>query len=297
RVGRGPQAAVAFSPDGKLVAVGSLALVRVFDVDSGAEAFKVDRASDGGLAHHIAFSPDGRLLVFGTTGTAGGVEVWELATRTQVRRFATGYGETTRLGVLPGGDRFASAGGEETVTVWELTPAQAKAPSKNELRAAWDALDAPDGAVGFPAAKRLGSAGAGGAEVLAEGVKELLAAQKKINGWVEDLGSASFTVREVAAKELVSQGARALPAVTAASKGDNPDRRDHALEVLRKLEAKNIEVPEHGLTSDTLRLVRAVQSLEDIGTTSAKELLGQIAATAPGRASDEAKAALARMGK
>ncbi|MDY3560388.1 hypothetical protein R5W23_001622 [Gemmata sp. JC673] len=121
RVGRGLRATIAFSPDGKLVTAASLAQVPVFSVADGSEVFKTDRHSEEGLAQHVAFSTDSRLLIIGTSGTAGGVEVWDVASRRLARRFSTGYGDISRLCVFPDGNHIASAGAEEAVTVWHLS--------------------------------------------------------------------------------------------------------------------------------------------------------------------------------
>ncbi len=296
RLGRGQRAAITFSPDGKLVAAASLAQVPVFNTADGTEVFKADRYSEDGYAQHATFSPDSRLLIFGSSGTSGRVEVWEMATRGLVRKFSTGYGGITRVCVFPDGTKLASAGAEEAVTVWDLTYRTDKtAPKANELVTAWAALDS-DAAVGYPAIKLLASAGDRGTDTIARGTKDLLLTQRKIKEWVDDLGSQTFTIREVASKELISLGASALPAVSAATLSEDPEVRDRALEVLRKLQAKGQSAPARGLAGDALRLVRAVQALEEIGTAQAKSLLNEIA-TAGGAPADEAKAALARLKK
>lgn len=292
RLGRGPKATIAFSPDGKLVAAASLAQVPVFNVADGSESFRLERYSEEGAVQHAAFSPDTRLLVFGTSGPGGRVEVRELATRGLVRSFSTGYGGISRLCVFPDGNRVASAGAEEAVTVWEV--AQAAKPSDVSL--AWAALEAQDAATGYPAIKVLASAGDRGTEVIARGAKEALGTQKKIAGWVADLGSRSFTLREVAAKELLAQGARSLPALQGATRSDDTDVRDRAKELIEKLEARDVTVPAHGLAGDDLRLVRAVQALEQIGTPRAVGTLREMASLG-GRPGEEAKATLTRFVK
>jgi hypothetical protein len=82
----------------------------------------------------------------------------------------------------------------------------------------------------------------------------------------------------------------------AASRAKAAEVRSRAADILRKLTAKGIAVPAHGLAGDTLRLIRAVQVLEDIGGTDARTLLARIVRLA-GPAGDEAKAALGRMKK
>lgn len=301
RVQRGPRGTVAFSADGKLVTAVSSAQLTVFSAadgkdDEGREPlYKFERYTDQGQLQHAAFTPDGRHLVVGATGTYGRVEVWELATQGQVRAFTTGYGGTSRLCLFANGTRAASAGAEEAVTVWDLTfRAGTGAPAADDLKRAWADLESSDAAIGSPAVKALAAAGDKGTQVIAGGTKELIASQKKIAEWVADLGSQTFSVREIAIRELVAQGVRAIPAVQAVAKSDDTELRDRAAEVLKKIEDKGGTVPAHGLSPDALRLLRAVQALEDIGTAEAKALLGAIAETG-GRAGAEAKAALARL--
>ncbi len=123
---------------------------------------------------------------------------------------------------------------------------------------------------------------------------EHLAAEKKIRTWVADLGSPTFALRETAAKELLARGARALPAVAAAAGADDSELRDRAREVLGKLTEKGFTLPADGMTEHALRLFRAAQALEDIGTADARAVLAAIAGTT-GRPADEARAALARL--
>ncbi len=303
RVQRGPRGTVAFSVDGKLVTAVSSAQLSVFSAADGKEdegrepLYKFERYTDQGQLQHAAFTPDGRHLVVGATGTYGRVEVWELATQGQVRAFTTGYGGTSRLCLFGNGTRIASAGAEEAVTVWDLTfRAGKEAPKAVELLLAWNELESSDAAVGSPAVKTLAAAGDKGTLVIAGGTKDLIARQKKIAEWVADLRSQTFSVRELAIKELVAQGVRAIPAVQAVAKSDDTELRDRAAEVLKKIEDKGGTVPAHGLSPDTLRLLRTVQALEDIGTADAKMLLGAIADLG-GRVGAEAKAALARLKK
>jgi len=303
RVQRGQKGAVTFSPDGKLVTAVSTAQLAVFDATDGKRSdeyreplYRAERSSDNGAIHHAAFSPDSRLLVVGSAGMYGRVEVWELVTHGMVRALTTGYGGTARLCVFPDGTRAASAGAEEAVTVWDLNLRPDAPPKDTDLRTAWTALLSQDAAIGYPAIKVFVAAGGRGAEFLADAMKALLVDEKKIKEWVEDLGSETFSVRENASQKLVAQGSRALAMLNAVAKSDDPEVRDRAREVLGKLTAKGFSVPPHGLIDDQLRLFRAVQALEEIGTAEAKRVVETIAGTA-GRPGEEAKTVLARWKK
>lgn len=304
RVQRGQKGAVVFAPDGKTVAVASTALLQVFDATDGTDPeeqrkplYQFERYTDEGHVHHLAFTADGRALVAGSGGHYGRVEVWDVATRSLVRTFSTGYGGISRLCVFPNGTRVASAGAEEAVTVWDLTFRTGKtAPGGPELQLAWAQLESPKAEVSWPAVRALAAAGDRGAEVIARGAKELVETRGRIKELITDLGSAQFTTREAATRDLLALGVRALPSVTAATKSEDPEVRDRAADLLKKLNGRGQTVPAHGLAGDDLRMVRAVHALELIATPAARELLKVIAETggAPGA---DAKAALARLPK
>lgn len=304
RVQRGQKGEVNFSSDGKYLTAVSTAQLLVFGAADGkvdgeirSPLFHFERYTDQGQIQHARFSPDNRLLIVGSAGMYGRVEVWELATRDLVRAFVTGYGGTSRLCVFPDGTRVASAGAEEAVTVWDLTFRGNKpAPKADELLSALKDLSSSSAAVGYPAVKVFAAAGDRGTEHLQGVVRETLVTEQKIKAWVEELASNTFSVRENAAKELIAQGIRALPALSAAAKSDDSELRDRAREVLDKLNAKGVTLPASGMMGDTLRLYRAVQALEEIGTDKAKGVLKEIAEIS-GPPGEEAKAALARLKK
>ena len=147
-----PCAAVAFSPDGAMVAATSATMIKVVNTATGEQIAQLDRRDiDDGVFQHVSFSPDSRLIVTGSAGLSGAVHVYELETRTLIRRFTTSLGSIHRLTVLADGSRAVSAGAEEVITLWDLTGRQSKAaPSMDELTAAWADLDALDGAQGRP---------------------------------------------------------------------------------------------------------------------------------------------------
>ena len=122
RLQRAPRAAVAISPDGKMVAATSATMIKVVNPATGEVVAQLDRSEvDDGVFQHIAFSPDGRRIVAGSDGLGGTVQVYDIARRTVIRRFNTSLGSIHRLAVFPDGTRAVSAGAEEVITVWDLT--------------------------------------------------------------------------------------------------------------------------------------------------------------------------------
>jgi len=298
RVQRGQHGTVAFSADGKLIAASSSGLIKVVNASDGTEVFTVGGLFDNGLIEQLEFSPDGRHLLVASEGMTGGIRIWELATQSLVRHFSTGFGTVYRLGLFPDGKRLVSAGAEEAITLWDLTGRHGKdVPKADELLAAWQNLGSLEGATGYPATQTLIAAKARGVETVATGLEELLQTQKNVNRWVKELGSEDFDERELATKELIALGIRALPAVqVAAAKSESPEGRKRANEIVAKLTAKGLRIPESGLAGDPLTLYRAVEVLEAVATPDARKLLKRIAEVG-GTSGEAAKGALARLAK
>lgn len=80
----GPASAVAFSPDGSLVAVGSVGEVRVYDAKDGSK--KATLSGHQGPVFAIAFKPDGSQIATG--GFDGKVRLFDAKTGDLVKEFA-----------------------------------------------------------------------------------------------------------------------------------------------------------------------------------------------------------------
>jgi WD40 repeat protein len=110
--------ALAFSPDGKLLAVADGHVVRLWDTATGAER--------GTLKGHtrmvtaVAFTPDGRLLA--SASTDGQVKLWDLASGAQRGGFDWQVGPVTALALAPDGMRGACGGHKGPIAVWDLDP-------------------------------------------------------------------------------------------------------------------------------------------------------------------------------
>jgi hypothetical protein len=107
---------------------------------------------------------------------------------------------------------------------------------------------------------------------------------------IADLDSEVFAMRDRASRKLERLGDRAEPALRQAQKDRlSPELHERIEKRLARLETA-------GLSPDTLRVVRAVETLEHAGTAEARQLLAKLATGAPeARLTREAKAALRRL--
>jgi WD40 repeat protein len=105
---------LAFSPDGKLLAVAtqSTKLVKVWNVETGAEIHSwEDTPMDA-----VAFSPDGRLLVTGHED--GAMTLWDLAKKARVRTLR-GHAGPVKMQLTPDGKTLVSWSSDGTVRLWD----------------------------------------------------------------------------------------------------------------------------------------------------------------------------------
>ena len=114
---QGPVAAFALSPDGRTVAAGSGAEVRLWDAATG----QLSRALSvpDGPVRSLALLPDGRFLVVGVEN--GPIALWDLSTGRQARSWTRHAGFATSLAVVPGGRLVASGGSDRIVRLWDAT--------------------------------------------------------------------------------------------------------------------------------------------------------------------------------
>jgi WD40 repeat protein len=108
---------LAFSPDGRLLAIGGPGpVVRLVDASSASE-FEQLEPDGGDNASHVAISPDGRYLAAG--GSLGTVTIWDRGSRRCLGALA-GHDSITALGFAPDGSTLAAGDVTGRVRLWAI---------------------------------------------------------------------------------------------------------------------------------------------------------------------------------
>ncbi|MFM7320826.1 MAG: SMP-30/gluconolactonase/LRE family protein [Armatimonadota bacterium] len=147
-----PATALAYSPDGKTLAVGTFRAVHLRDTATGRRRTIVSGPADAVRA--LAYSPDGtRLAIAGGVPTASGeVLVVDTATGKIVRTLREHRDPVHAVAWLDGGKRLATASGDRTLRLWN--PATGAC-----LKVLKDHADSVQGVAASPDGSRLCSTG------------------------------------------------------------------------------------------------------------------------------------------
>jgi RNA polymerase sigma factor (sigma-70 family) len=306
---------IAFTPDGKFVAVARRKMV-VQGTEKEAGALKgigertgvsVEEVATGkevvfvktGETNILALSADGRLLA---TADYNLVRVWDVATGKEIDRRSRhqalpggpAQAAITSVALLPGGRRLATGLMDGTILIWELAPqaAAVKVLDRKELDSLWVDLAADSAPKAYRAISALAVVPRKSVPLLKDRLRPVGEVDPKhVQKLLTDLDSEEFAVRDAAAKELTKLGDRIEPAVRRALEGKP------SAEVRKRLEAI-LAAPLALPTGATLRTLRAIQVLEQIGTPEAQRVLTALAGGAPeARPTREARAALDRLAR
>lgn len=145
-----PVTALAFAPDGKLLAAGGFRSVRLVDPATGT----VTRTLSGPVdqVQAVAFSPDGRWLAAagGVPGERGEVIVWDIAAGKLLRRFGNAHADVVYgLAWKPNGaaasSEIATASLDKTVRLWNAATGKPGRVLRDHADAVLSVAYSPDG--------------------------------------------------------------------------------------------------------------------------------------------------------
>jgi WD40 repeat protein len=124
---------VAFAPDGKRVAAGTIGGgVHVWDIEDGQQIREFVPSPHQGTIFAVAFAPDGRTLAAGSE--AGVITLWDLASKALVRSFTGHNDNVLAVCFSRDGRRLASGGKDTTIRLWDVSEGGLKATLDGHLQ-------------------------------------------------------------------------------------------------------------------------------------------------------------------
>jgi WD40 repeat protein len=242
----------------------------------------------------IAVSRDGSLIA--APGSDHSIRILDVSLGKQVGTLKGHDGAIASLAFAADGKTLISGSNDTTVGIWDLTrikrdplPRIAKLAPK-ELDHLWTDL-LGDGKKSGHSIETLIAASSLSVAFLKERVPPAEPVDsKKVEQWVRDLNSSVFMKRATAISELEKLGELAIPALQKVL-ASQP-----SLETKRRVEPLLVELTGRNLTNEQIRVVRAIEVLDRIGTAEARQALQRLASGASGSLTTrEAQRALDRI--
>jgi len=274
----GPSHSLAIGPDAKLILVGSAdKSIHIWDHDK--------REKTGTLAGlpnpavKLCISGDGK-TVAGMTADSSTLRVWDLARNRTRRQLSNLHGAMNAMALSPDGKSLVTAGADGVVRVWNVATrelAKAADPVKlsdPELRSLWDDLANANFDKADAAWRKLATGGDPAVAFLKQQVRPIAVPpvdRAQVAKLIGELNSATYATRENATKELIKTGELVIvPLEKLLEKAPSPEAQRRASLVLK-------HVKEPVMTPDRVRVLEAIELLEQLQSASSRTLLQEIA--------------------
>lgn len=261
-------------------------LAMVWDTASGKECCRLNL---GEWNTAIDFSPDSRMLA--TASDTGVIRLWELPSAQQRRRIADMQGAVGSLTFSPDGRLLAASSSDVAAYVWELIAEVGMPLTKERLEQAWKDVAERDAPRAYDAVRTLSAHPKQAIQLLTERLHPSPALNSaELSRLIRNLDSKRFSERQKASTELVRLGSQAEPELRKAL-NEHPSAETRAA-LTRLLE----QMQNPASTTESLRVVRAVEVIEQCSTQEARALLEKLASGDPNaQLTREAKITLARL--
>jgi hypothetical protein len=269
-------AKVAYSGDGKLMALGGVHSIHLHDAVTGKERLVLGGLNT--LGPSVSVSPDGALAAAGTLD--GYLRVWDTRTGRMLGEVKGHDYFVAATAFSPDGKTLASGSNDATVLLWDVAQLlQGKALQRLVDAAAldrlWIDLASGDAAHAYRAMGELADVPADAARYLKTRLQPMPApAAKHIDDLVAELNSEKYAARRQATAELEKLADVAMATLRARLAQQPP------LEMHKRIETLIAKITGPLTDPDMVRALRAVEVLEAIGTPEARALLEVLAAGA-----------------
>jgi dipeptidyl aminopeptidase/acylaminoacyl peptidase len=289
---------VAFSPNGKTLASGSEdKTIRLWETATGKELLKFK--GHKGWVNSIAFSPDGKTLASGSVDNT--IRLWEVNTGIELLKIEGHGGPVWSIAFSPDGKTLASGLANMTALIWDLPPVpptvSVKPVTPETLELLWVDLAGDDATRAYAAINTLVLGGKDALSNLRARLKPVPLEEhrsKQIQRFIADLDHDDIDVRDKATRELETTGSAAEPDLQkTVETTKSPELKTRAIRILEPFQ-RPVPIP----PGEPLRRWRAIQVLERIGSSEAKDVLAMLEKESPSlRERGAAKAAIERLKK